>query len=856
MSADEHLDSLADSIGDGVSVDWKKEVAGAETVGEGASVRAMRQIARIVDFNRTLQRSSWPQDEPATAPGVNAAIHPERWGDLTLLERVGAGATGEVWRAWDSRLQREVALKFLQPRDGGDDRGPTQLLDEARSIARVSHPGIVAVYGIAEHEGRAGMWMEFLRGPTLAQEIERRGAMPARKVTHIGLELCSALEALFQAGLLHRDIKPANVIVEPNRGAVLTDFGLGWRRGFTEEKAPGSAGTPIFMSPDLLAGEPATPQSDVYALGVTLRWALTGRSPFQARTLEELRAQAATGPSNSLLGERPGVPRKLAFAIERAMEPTASARLSSAGELSSLLRSALHEIDHVGPRRSRMKMAALTIGALIAVLIATVFLYRNGILERVIPSKPDGPPFIAVLPLVNLSGDPTQEYFADGMTDELIARLAQVNDLRVISRSSVMQFKGTKESLHEIAKKLHVTMVVEGSVTRDKDRVRISAELVDVASGRAVWAEVYERDLSDVFAIQSDVAQMVVRRVDARITPQERGRLERVATVNPEAHNAYLQGMAAYRLLTTEGLDRALSLFHRAAEIDTTFAAPWAGLAYTYQLAITTPLVSSPDLGHRKSLEAAKRALELDPDNSSALAVIASIQLYYNWDFKAAERSYREALELAPGDVDARCEFMIFLAATGRFDEAISESNRARSTEPLSLSVATFSLYPLLEGRRYRAAERAAKDLLASAPNSERVLHVLGQALLFSGKHKQAIATIKKQVVVDPTSPYAVALLGFAYGVDRRPAEARKMLKKLAQMNRSDGIDPYLFGIVHLGIGEKARALDYIEKSADSHSGEALWMGVDPTLDGLRGEPRFKALLKRLGLDKISLQVP
>ncbi|HKQ18557.1 MAG TPA: protein kinase [Candidatus Eisenbacteria bacterium] len=353
MIPDDPLDQASDSISDGQSVDW--ELTESKTLGDErarARVRALKGLERIAAYNRNLQGAD------RTGPSVSTAPPPP-WGQLTPLELASAGRSGEVWRAWDAWLQREVALKFLFAPEGGSLED-SALLAEARALARVRHPGVVAVHGISSHDDRVGMWMEFLTGTTLEAEIQRRGPLPPVDVARVGLDACRALEAVVAAGLVHRDIKPANVVLEPGGRTVLADFGLGRRLAFADREPWNSSGTPLFMAPELLAGEQATPRSDIYALGVTLRWALTGRSPFRARNLEELRQEAGVGPSATLRSERPHAPAALVRAIDRAMSPRAEARYASAAALAGDLEKVVGD-----PRRRAMRLA----GAASAILL-------------------------------------------------------------------------------------------------------------------------------------------------------------------------------------------------------------------------------------------------------------------------------------------------------------------------------------------------------------------------------------------------------------------------------------------------------------------------------------------------------
>ena len=377
MSTDDPIDALTGSISDGAPIDWELVESGTHEVADAGSLAALRDLERIAAILRAPQRSPAPGGADRPAPA--GAAGPARWGDLTLLELARTGASGEVWRAWDAWLQREVALKFLQTVSGPAPGGVSDsaLLEEARAVARVRHPGVVAVHGIAEHDGRVGMWMDFLEGSTLAAEIERRGAFSPSEVTRIGLELCRALEAVESAGVVHRDIKPANVIVEPTGRVVLTDFGLGRRWELADPESGRSSGTPIFMSPGVLSGQPATPRSDIYALGVTLRFALTGHAPFGARNLEELKVESVNGPAIPLALERPDAPPALVAAIDRAMAPDPETRFAGAAQMAAALESVRAEMQSRASRWRKVSIGlALAAGAVLLAGAAALLLPR------------------------------------------------------------------------------------------------------------------------------------------------------------------------------------------------------------------------------------------------------------------------------------------------------------------------------------------------------------------------------------------------------------------------------------------------------------------------------------------------
>ena len=739
-------------------------------------------------------------------------------------------------------MQRDVALKFLLPRSDGDGR--SDLLREARALARVHHPNVVMVHGIDERDGKTAMWMEYLRGNTLAREIEERGPMPARMARSIGIQLCSALEAIHGAGLIHRDIKPANIVLESERRAVVTDFGLGWRPALPGSSGQPSSGTPYFMAPELLAGGSPTARSDLYALGVTLWWALAGRSPFRSRTLQEHRAEAFAGAATSLGELRPDVPSDLVKTIERAMAPDPDRRFGSAAEMAVLLKGPEPRLA-TARRRGRFR----SVLASMALLLTLVVVLNWQEVKRFLTSSPSRDvPTVAVLPFVNQGGNASEEFFADGMTEELISRLAVVDGLRVISRHSVMTFKNTDKPLAHIAEKLRVSMVLEGSVARTPGTLRIAVRLVDVRTGQAVWARVYERGAREAFEIEGEIASEVVRLLRARITPDERQRLVGVSERNPEAHAAYLQGLAAYRLLTPEGTRRSVRLYERALEIDSTYADAWSGLALSYDQGVGQHVWDRRN-GRERAASAARKALEWDPKSGIALAMIASLQMWNDFDLGSAERSYREALALSPGSADIRVELALVLVGMARFEEAAAQVARARELDPLSSLAAAVSLFPLFEGRRFPEAARSAREVLATHP-SPNVRLVLGQSLLFSGKGEEAIAALSESDRETPAYPFTKGWLAVAYARTGRHEEARSELAALHELRKQKNVDPYLFAIVHAWLGEPERALDFLDSSMKERRGELVFLLVDPALDPLRKEPRFLEMVRKLGLHR------
>lgn len=833
MSADDPLDDLASSVSDGAPVDWDAARTDALSPGAAGSLRALRDLSRIAEFNRALQRGDPDQDAAAEdGTGVErtgGGEEPGRWGHFTLLEPIGAGAAGEVWRAWDASLHREVAVKFLQDRStaaGGIPAGavplPSLLLSEARALARVRHPSVVAVYGIAELDGRAGMWMELLRGRTLGSEIERNGALTPAEVARVGAQLCAALEALDQAGLVHRDIKPANIVLEADGRVVLTDFGLGWRRRLIAADEPRrGSGTPLFMAPDLLDGGPPTPRSDLYALGVTLRWALTGHPPFRARTMEELKQEALRGPERPLAGERPEAPAGLIAAIERAMSAARDTIPFTAAAMRSLLQPIVDEASGVERRgaRSRPRRAS-----------------------------------VAVLPFLNRSLDEADEYFSEGLADEMISVLSKIRGLHVAARTSAFQFKGKSEDLAVIARKLGVETILEGSVRKAGERVRISARLVRAADGDQLWAETFDRRLNDIFAVQDDIAQCVVLELRAALLPgdapeaaAESVRAEVADAVrgrgrDPEAHRLYLQGRFFANRKTPEDLTRAIAFLREALERDPSDALAWAELGNAYADEAYFGMRSNEE-GYARAREAVARALQLEPDLPAAHARMARIQVVQDWDWARAEASFLRALDRDPNNATALHGAAILLQAMGRSEEAVRMNLRAIAVDPLSAATRNNLGCVYYESGRFAEAEAALRMALELSPHRYGTRSFLAQVLMEQGRGEEALAEATRE----PDDVYRLLTLAIIHDRQGRAEASAAAVEELAARHGNE------FGLqvaeTHGALGHADAAFEWLERALARRDSGLMHIKPSPHFRSVRSDPRWAAFLKKLGMN-------
>ena len=500
------------------------------------------------------------------------------------------------------------------------------------------------------------------------------------------------------------------------------------------------------------------------------------------------------------------------------------------------------------PLRRRWIVAA-TAGAAVAIAAVLLTLNVAGLRDRVL--RPLGgvgePPLqihsIAVLPLENLSHDPEQEYFADGMTEELITNLGKISALRVISRTSVMQFKGTKKSLPEIARQLNVDALVDGTVMRSGDRVRITANLLHASTDRHLWAESYERDLKDVLAMQDEVAKAIASQIKITLTPREQTRLAHVQSVNPGAHLAYLRGRHSLEQYTQEDLTKALGYFQEAIEIDPSYAPAYAGLADAYYG--FSNLYMSPSVAIPKVKAAALQALALDEALAEAHVSLAITKLTYDYDYPGAETELRRAIELNPNCASAYLWYGWFLTVLGRFEEAKVKLARAQELDPLSLNIKIYVILPIYFARRYDEAAEQLQEIALTDPNYYFVHAYLGLVYEGQGEYSKAVAEFQRAVALDDSAEPR-AQLAHAYALGGRKSEARKLLAELMERAKHQYLSPYDIALIHVGLGDYPRALQWLENAVEDRSEGCIWLKVDSRLDPLRSTPRFQDLLRRM----------
>ncbi len=777
-----------------------------------------------------------------------------------IVEQIGAGGMGEVYRARDEHLGRDVAIKVLPTGMLTDEAARKRFPKEARALSKLNHPNIQTVLDFDSQDGVDFLVTEYVPGITLSDKLALR-ALPEKDVTQLGAQLAEGLAAAHEHGVVHRDLKPANLRVTPDGWLKILDFGLaklvrpmGDRatiEGTTESvsETQAGAGTLPYMAPEQLRGENVDARTDIYAAGAVLYEMATGQRPFPETQTTQLIDAVLHRPPVAPRALNPRVSLELEQIILKCLEKEPENRYQSAREVVVDLRRPGAPVStatgrRAAPRRTLWHILLPAVGiAAVVLLLALLGLDLERLRDRLLGGPAPGPiTSLAVLPLENLMGDPEQEYFVDGMTEALISELAQIGALKVISRTSVMRFKGTDKSLPEIARDLGVDGIIEGSVLRAGDQVRITAQLIEGATDRHLWASSYERDLSNILALQSEVARAIAREIKIKLTPREQARLASPRPVNTEVYQLYLRGRYHWNQRTQEGFKKGLEFFEQALETDPTYPLAYAGLAETYSL-LANYFFLPPQEAFPRAKAAATKALEIDDTLAEAHTSLAFARHHYDWDWSGAEGEYKRALELNPGYATAHQWYAEYLTTVGRHEEAIAEIRRAQELDPLSLVIDANVGRLLYSTRQYDRAIEELQNTLMLDPNYFWAHVFLGMAFEQKGMYAEAMAEAQKVVALGGGGPNVV--LTRAYAASGRTDDARKVLKALQQRYGED-VESYSMGGIHAALGEQDEAFAWLEKAFEENSFFLVFLRADPRFDPLRTDPRFADLLGRL----------
>jgi eukaryotic-like serine/threonine-protein kinase len=785
------------------------------------------------------------------APGVRLDDRYE------IIAPLGAGGMGEVYRARDARLHREVAVKVLPQRLAQDDNALGRFEREARSLAALSHPHIVAIHDFGAHEGHTYAVMELLEGETLRQRLQR-GTFTWGEAVNLGVQMAEGLAAAHSKGVVHRDLKPENVILSRSGALKILDFGLARTDGpvpppdQTLTSAPTQPGVVLgtlsYMPPEQVRGQTVDPRGDIFALGCVLYEMVAGKPPFaRPTTADTVAALLTSAPADLASGPTP-VPPALEQAVLRALEKDPESRFQSAQDLafalrmiSGVSRSGVAPFPPASPERSVSPRARR--GFWIAAAAGLMAL--AGWLAW--PARPPAVGSLAVLPFANQGGDAELDYLGDGITESIIHDLSQLRDVRVMARSTVFRYRGPDVEAQRAGRELKVDAVLTGRVVPRGDLLTVETELVDVATGTRLWGERYQGRFDDVMRVPEDVARQISSTLRLRLTQEQEARLGRPETDDPEAYRLYLKGRYHWNKRTGEGFRKGIEYFEQASARDPTYALPQVGLADSFAL-MAAYSVRPPSESMTRARAAAQRALELDESLAEAHASLALVKLLHDWEWDEAERRFRRALALKPGLAIAHHWFAELLMARGRTGEALASLQRAEELDPLSVILPTDRCRALYFARRYPEALASCRRALDADAAFVPALITQGMVVEEAGRPAEALTAFREVARLTGNDPQQRTLIVRATALAGDPPAARRMLAEIEELARQRYISPYSLALVHAALGDRDAAFRELGRAVDERSSWMAYLAVNPRLDALRGDPRFADVLKRVGL--------
>ena len=731
-----------------------------------------------------------------------------------ILEKLGEGGMGVVYKAVDKRLDRIVALKFLASHLVSNDESRRRFIREAKAAAALQHPNICTVYEIDEVNGQTFIAMAYLDGRELSEEIES-GPLKVERLLDLAEQAARGLQEAHDKGVVHRDIKPANIMVTAQGQAVLMDFGLAQlaHGGSKLTKEGTSVGTSAYMSPEQTTGEKIDLRTDVWALGVVLYEMATGQVPFQGHYEQAILYSILHEPPEPVTAVRTGVPPELERIVNKCLAKRAGERYQTISDLLADLGSLKRATQSGGVTRS-----------------------SSGV--------KDARPSIAVLPFENRSRGDEDEYFSDGISEDITSALGKVERLQVAPRSMAFQFKGKRPTPREVGAALNVGHVLEGSVRRSGNRVRINVELIAIEEGYQVWSERYDRVMEDIFEIQDEISQAIVEKLKVKLVGRDKELLAKRYTENLQAYNLCLRGRYYWHRRAPEALQKAMLFYNQALAEDPDYALAHSGLADCHTLLGFYGRIPPKETMPRAEA-AALKALQVDGELAAAHVSMGAVECLHHWNWAAGERAFLRAIELDSSYPVAHFWYATWvLVPLGRLEEAYSKFKRAAELDPVTPNVNVAPSLCLYLQRQFDRAIEEAQKALELDPNYFWPHFLLGETYLQKGEYGKAIAALDRGNL----PPFRDGHLGYAYAVSGKPEKARELIEELQAGSQPEHQVPYHLAMIHFGLGEIDKAFEYLNKTWEMGSPQLWWIKSLPQLDSVRADPRFQAILRRMNL--------
>src|SRR6266478_2899679 len=771
-----------------------------------------------------------------------------------IVSKIGAGGMGEVYLADDTSLRRKVALKVLPENIAADTDRLLRFEREAFAASALNHPNILTIFEFGAEDQTHFLASEFVDGESLRERMSRT-TMTVTTTLEIAIQIASALQAAHDAGIIHRDIKPDNVMIRADGYVKVLDFGLAkltsspvvaGRFDSSEEatrkqlqtQAGLIIGTVAYMSPEQARGHEVDKRTDIWSLGCVLYEMLTRQQPFRGETITDILANLIHREPISVLTLRQDATAELERIITRTLSKNKNERYQTASDLLVDLKQLQKrlefeaELERTSPPSPTAELKTQIIRPQTTASSET----RNS---------------IAVLPFSNLSADSDNEYFCDGLAEELLNALAKIDHLKVAARTSAFSFKGKNANVSEIGQTLSVKTVLEGSVRRSGNRLRITVQLVNASDGYQLWTERYDREMQDIFDVQDEITLAIVDALKLKLFSEEKAALLKRYTDNTEAYQLYLQGRYCYNKYTPEYFQKGIEYFEQAIELEPEYAPAYAGLGFCYG-ALFYFGSAAPQEIVPKYRALTLKALEIDDQLVDAYLSRASIDFYYDWEFGKAESDYQRAIELNPNSPDAHWRYGHFLANCERFDEAIKLGRRAVELDPLSLVVQFFMARIYLLARRPDEGFEQIRKMQELEPNFAGGLTQLGALYLATGQYDEAIEAYKKALALGHFEVAALSYLGATYGMAGKRDEAHNTLERLFEVKQSRYVSPFSIARVYSGLGENDKAFEWFEKAFEERSGEMVALKSETLAhlmgDTIIGDDRFQDLVRRVGM--------